>query len=45
MLELGRPGCVFTFPGMILGASTALPTRLGFIGKYEGFLGMGFSRS
>lgn len=39
MLELGRPGCVFTFPGMILGANTALPTCDGVYWNVQGVAG------
>lgn len=41
MLELGRPGCVFLFPGMILGASTALPTGEGVYRNVQGVAGDG----
>lgn len=41
MLELGRPGCVFLFPGMILGASTALPTGKGVYRNVQGVVGDG----
>lgn len=36
MLELGNPGCVFLFPGMVLGANTALPTGDGVYGDVQG---------